>query len=392
MMHNTLTEFFWPAVDTLTTQITTLMLPLIKMLDAAFPQSRDTSLRCIYQDLHHIVAEAGYLSIGIRQSRTIFRFSWPEPGQSWDMDQDHSSGAVYDRSKAAAAEEDREHKRLWDEKHKATLAEQAARAKRLHDGKIKVPAGGAGGERVAPATNAATAALASVRSRPVRAMTADVQQGHATNTNAGDGDAAPPLDTPGPRRRGRPRRDTTNKSSGETGKERPATREASRRRSKSRKRTEGGAGFETARDAGGTTRPDWDHMYTPPSRVANVQIVMAPMLQRLTPHGPIGAARGVTQEKLMLAQVVYYCGRGDQGAEYAEAGPTLQQHVSGRRRASWLTPRRWFRLLAWLLSRLACLAVLGFAVFSGLTLLYGSADRAWEVLQAVAAPLFGREP
>ncbi len=99
-----LTPGFWGCVDQRTLQLTTLLLPMVTMLDEHFPASEAKSLRSLFQDLHAIVATAGYLALGIRWSKNIFRFSLPFPGEVWDHDQQHVDDAVY---KASAAASDR---------------------------------------------------------------------------------------------------------------------------------------------------------------------------------------------------------------------------------------------------------------------------------------------
>jgi hypothetical protein len=89
---------FWDAVDVLTTKIVTTLLPLIDLIDEHFPEYRDVSLRGFYQDLHYIVAEAGFFSLTLRESKDIFRFTWPFPGQAWDLDQDNHDDEVYKMS------------------------------------------------------------------------------------------------------------------------------------------------------------------------------------------------------------------------------------------------------------------------------------------------------
>ncbi|KAK0751474.1 hypothetical protein B0T18DRAFT_402558 [Schizothecium vesticola] len=86
---------FWDAVDVLTTKIATTLLPLVDLIDEHFPEYRDVSLRGFYQDLHYIVAEAGFFSLTLRESKDIFHFTWPFPGQAWDLDQDNHDNEVY---------------------------------------------------------------------------------------------------------------------------------------------------------------------------------------------------------------------------------------------------------------------------------------------------------
>ncbi|KAK1767088.1 hypothetical protein QBC33DRAFT_570048 [Phialemonium atrogriseum] len=97
------TPNFWPAVDALTMQLLALLLPALDLVDRHFAGSRAANpLRAVHQDLHHVVAEAAYLSIAIRWSGSIFRFVTPLPGQQWELDQDNVDNDVYEASKAAA--------------------------------------------------------------------------------------------------------------------------------------------------------------------------------------------------------------------------------------------------------------------------------------------------
>lgn len=95
---------YWPAVDALTMQLLALLLPMLNLMDKYFPDSRKHSLRAIHQDLHHIVAEAGYLCIAIRWSKNIFRFVTPLHGQQWELEQDNADNEAYEASKAAATD------------------------------------------------------------------------------------------------------------------------------------------------------------------------------------------------------------------------------------------------------------------------------------------------
>lgn len=115
---DTLPALFWPHVDALTARLTTLLLPMVELMDANFAASRAHSLRKVYQDLHHIVSEAGYLSVAIRQSRTIFRFTWPHPSQLWDHDQHNAAPGVYELSKEVAELQDEETEKQWLKKQK----------------------------------------------------------------------------------------------------------------------------------------------------------------------------------------------------------------------------------------------------------------------------------
>ncbi|KAH6853576.1 hypothetical protein B0I37DRAFT_10201 [Chaetomium sp. MPI-CAGE-AT-0009] len=122
-----LTPEFWPCVDQLTLQITTLLLPLLGIMDKHFPASQANSLRSVYQDLHAIVASAGYLSIGIRWSRNIFRFSLPYPGEVWDLDQEHVDDAIYKASEAANTQADSTAAEKWKAERRRRLDRQRER-------------------------------------------------------------------------------------------------------------------------------------------------------------------------------------------------------------------------------------------------------------------------
>ena len=91
-----LTLDFWPCVDERALQLTALLLPLIRMMDKYFGATK--SLRDVYQELHNIVAEAGYLSIGVRRSGHIFHFSSSFLGEMWNLNQEPVDNAIYNAS------------------------------------------------------------------------------------------------------------------------------------------------------------------------------------------------------------------------------------------------------------------------------------------------------
>ena len=116
-----LPPLFWRRVDELSLQLMTLLLPAIKLLDGCFAASRAASLRAVHQEVHHIVAEAAYLSVGMRWSKTIFRLRTPLPGETNDgREQQHVDARVWDQSDAAAKREDQALEAAW-------RAEQAAK-------------------------------------------------------------------------------------------------------------------------------------------------------------------------------------------------------------------------------------------------------------------------
>ncbi|KAJ4297015.1 hypothetical protein N0V88_003931 [Collariella sp. IMI 366227] len=112
-----LTPDFWPCVDQHTLQVMALLLPMVNLMDKHFSDSEAKSLRNMYQDLHTIVAEAGYLSIGIRRSRDIFRLSSPFLGEAWDNDQQHVDDAIYNASRFASDVADAAAERVWRAEH-----------------------------------------------------------------------------------------------------------------------------------------------------------------------------------------------------------------------------------------------------------------------------------
>lgn len=120
-----MTPEFWPCVDRLTLQTTALLLPLIRLMDKHFPDSRARSLRDFYEDLHAVVATAGYLSIGMRRSRTIFRFSSPMPGDLWDLGEEDADHAIYTASVAANEDADSIAEAKWEaERHRRQASQR----------------------------------------------------------------------------------------------------------------------------------------------------------------------------------------------------------------------------------------------------------------------------
>jgi len=112
----TLPDGFWGRVDQLAYQLTDMLLPLLKLMDKNFADSRLQSIRSVHQDLHHIVSEAGFMSIGIRWSRNVFRFTWPTPGQPWELDQENVDESIFRRSKEANFKLDKIAEEEWEKK------------------------------------------------------------------------------------------------------------------------------------------------------------------------------------------------------------------------------------------------------------------------------------
>ncbi len=99
------------------------------MMDKHFGQAKP--LRSVYQNLHDIVAEAGYLSIGIRRSRDVFRFSLPYPGERWNLGQqqaDNAAYAVYKASEVANKKADSAAEARWKDKKSRRKQQEDARS------------------------------------------------------------------------------------------------------------------------------------------------------------------------------------------------------------------------------------------------------------------------
>ncbi|KAK0630039.1 hypothetical protein B0T17DRAFT_615746 [Bombardia bombarda] len=284
---DTLTPYFWDQVDRLAMQTTSMLLPLVRIMDEWFPEANAESLRKIHQDVHDIVAEAGYLSIGTRWSKDIFRFSWPLPGQPWDLDQRHYDEDIYNRSKAAADKLDSLTRQRWESERQ---------------GKAGAPA--------EPVESTSSYYVRQARASLANALLLNPLQG---NSQSPPDDAAI------------------------------------------------AAANEPAMqgDAVGGT-------WFPPSRIAKVQIVLWPMLQRFammdvqyseasttssddsSPDAAIPSyfrhddAQGETITTLFKSYVVYYIGLVAPAGEQLETQPTLdqwvreQQRLRRRRRRLWL--------------------------------------------------------
>ena len=102
----TLPKRFWKEVDSLNAQMAELLMPLFRFMDLHFPEARSKSIRAFCQDLHHIVSEAGYFAVGVRWSRTIFRYDWPFVGEPWQLEHDQADGELYTESKRAVEDAD----------------------------------------------------------------------------------------------------------------------------------------------------------------------------------------------------------------------------------------------------------------------------------------------
>lgn len=107
------TDNFWDEVDSVTTSILSLLLPLINILGALGPRAGWPPLTKVHQDLHNIVAEAGWLTNGMRVSKSVFWVQFPAPGDLWDIHQEHATDSLWKASKAAAEAHDARAMASW---------------------------------------------------------------------------------------------------------------------------------------------------------------------------------------------------------------------------------------------------------------------------------------
>ena len=107
------TDNFWDEVDSITMSILSLLLPLINVLGKLSPGAGWPPLTRVHQELHDIVAEAGWFTNGMRVSKSVFWVQFPNPGDLWDVDQEHVTEIIWNKSKAAATSQDREVAAGW---------------------------------------------------------------------------------------------------------------------------------------------------------------------------------------------------------------------------------------------------------------------------------------
>lgn len=102
------TPFFWAEVARVTVHTAQLLLPLLNVQRARTGKGTQgpapaPSLPVFYQRLHDVVALAGYASLCMAWSTSIFQVDFPEPGMPWEVDQEREADEhVYAVSEAKA--------------------------------------------------------------------------------------------------------------------------------------------------------------------------------------------------------------------------------------------------------------------------------------------------
>lgn len=103
------TANFWEEVDRVTIGILDLLLPMINFVGELKPGARALPLTEVHQQLHKIVAEAGWLANGLALTRSCFWIDFPQPGQLWDVRQEHVTDVMWRASKDFADLSDGQH-------------------------------------------------------------------------------------------------------------------------------------------------------------------------------------------------------------------------------------------------------------------------------------------
>lgn len=105
------TSNFWSEVDRVTNGILVILLPLINMIGELDEKKSVGNERAlwpelteVHQKLHNIVAEAAWLANGISFSRSCFWVEFSQPGQLWDIRQEHAIATNWTESSQAAAD------------------------------------------------------------------------------------------------------------------------------------------------------------------------------------------------------------------------------------------------------------------------------------------------
>lgn len=106
LIRDLFTVNFWEEVDRVTLGILDLLLPMINFVGELEPDVGVLPLTEVYQQLHNIVSEAGWLANGLALTRSCFWIDFPQPGQLWDVRQEHVTDVVWKASKAFADYDD----------------------------------------------------------------------------------------------------------------------------------------------------------------------------------------------------------------------------------------------------------------------------------------------
>lgn len=107
------TPLFWDEVDRITSQLLTLLMPLYILAgQEEWHEMRPPSV--LYQQLHEIVAAAGFVAIAVRLSRSITRIEWLEPGEAYSFGPVSLSHDIYKDSLRRAKSEGKRNGRDYD--------------------------------------------------------------------------------------------------------------------------------------------------------------------------------------------------------------------------------------------------------------------------------------
>ncbi|EFW99431.1 hypothetical protein CMQ_7799 [Grosmannia clavigera kw1407] len=139
-----LTPRFWEKVDHLTAGTAAMLLPLFNIQrqlavasHTSQKQSPRTGILVMYQQLHDIIALAGYASICMAWSPSIFKLEFPEPGQQLDHSQDRVDDEyVFGPSLKRAIREDKNASKAANTPSKSVLKHDSALFNRI--AKIKI--------------------------------------------------------------------------------------------------------------------------------------------------------------------------------------------------------------------------------------------------------------
>ncbi|KAK0391853.1 hypothetical protein NLU13_1352 [Sarocladium strictum] len=105
--HNFVSDDFWAGVDTVTTDILTLLLPLYNRVEEeclkALVTVKSTSRADFHQSLHDIVAACAWLSVSMRANDGVVQWTWPKPGTRCTWEQVNANADIYKASEKSRA-------------------------------------------------------------------------------------------------------------------------------------------------------------------------------------------------------------------------------------------------------------------------------------------------